>query len=315
MITDYGVKALIGAGLRNKATPMSDLIDQLAPTVDSQVPAGQTERLDFLGAIPALRKWIGSRQAKRVLQQLQTAVLEKHEATVDIPLDLVRNDKSGQVGEIAGALPMSLRRWKTKLLFELLSAADGTTLGTAFTGKSFFATDHSWNGRTYDNDLTHAAATGTAPTANEAADAICEAIQKLYSFVDDQGEPINEDMSRLVIVVGTTIGNAIFQAVNQATIDTGAGTRDNPVVGWKRGLAIDVLVSPRYTDADAFAMLNASPGACPMVFVENQGERMLTSKAAGSDYEHDQDAWQYGVKAVGVGAYGRITDAVLMTFT
>lgn len=317
MITDYGVKGLIGAGLRLKPTPLSDMIDALAKNVDSEVPAGSTERLDFLGAVPALRKWVGSRQAKLIVQQFQTAVLEKFEGTVDIPLDLIRNDKTGQVSEIAGALPLRKRHWKSKLIFDLLNAGAGTTLGTAFDGLAFFSGSHVWNGQAYDNDLTHAAATGTVPTANEAADAICEAINQLYSFVDDQGEPINEDISSLTIVTNPTIGNTILQAVKAQHLDTGSGVRDNPVMGWMaaNGLKINVLISPRHTDTDAMVTLNSSPNACPLVFVENLKEMMITSKAAGSDYEHDNDAWQYGIKAVGVGAYGRFTDAVLQTFT
>lgn len=316
MITDYGVKGLIGAGLRASPTPQSAMFEALVRNVDSQVPAGQSERLDFLGAVPAFREWIASRQAKKVVQQFHTAVLKKFESTADIPLDLIRNDKTGQVAEIAGGLVSRKRNWKDKIIADLLVNGAGTTQ-VCFDGLSFFNDSHSWNGQSYDNNLTHAAATGTTPTANEAADAICEAIQQLYSFVDDQGEPINEGMSSLTIVTNTTIGNGILQAVKQDKLDTGTGTKDNPVKGWlgANGLDIKVVISPRYSTSAAMVVLNTSPSACPLVFIENNGEAMVTSKAAGSDYEHDNDAWQYGVKAVGVGAYGRFTDAILMTFT
>ncbi len=317
MITDYGVKGLIGAGLRAKTTPMSDMIDALAPNVPSQLPAGVAERLDFLGAVPALRKWIGNREAKKVIQSLHTAVMEKHEATVDIPGEWIRNDKTGQVKEVAGGLVGGYQKWKSRLLFALLVDGAATTLGACFDGKALFADDHAWGKSTYDNKLAHAAATGTVPTANEAADAICEAIQALFSFKDDQGEPINEDMTSITIIAGTVIGNAIVQAVNQNHLDVGTGVRDNPVMGWKSAnkLTINVIISPRYTDDDAFVMLNSSPGSCPVIFVENQGERIVSSKTEGSDYTFDNDAWQYGIQAVGVAACGRFTDAVQMTFT
>jgi hypothetical protein len=316
MITDYGVKGLIGAGLRASPTPMSAAVEALARNVDSQVPAGQSERLDFLGAVPAFREWIASRQAKKVVQQFHTAVLKKFESTADIPLDLIRNDKTGQVSEIAGGLVQRKRNWKDKLIVDLLNNGAGTTQ-VCFDGLSFFNGSHTWNGQSYNNSLTHAAATGTTPTANEAADAICEAIQALYSFVDDQGEPLNEGMTSLTIVTNTTIGNGVLQAVKQSKLDTGSGTKDNPVMGWTsaNGLSINVIITPRYTTSAGMVMINSSPTACPLVFIENSGEAMVTSKAAGSDYEHDNDAWQYGVKAVGVGAYGRFTDAILMTFT
>ncbi len=316
MITDYGVKGLIGAGLRSRPTPMSDMVDALAKLVDSQVAAGQTERLDFLGSVPAMREWVGTREAKNVLQQFHTATLKKFESTVDIPLDLLVNDKTGQVSEIAGGLPRRKRQWKTKLLVDLLNNGALTTQ-VAFDGLSFFNDAHTWNGQTYDNNLTHAAATGTTPTANEAADAICEAIQQLYSFKDDQGEPLNEDMTDLTIIVGTDNGNGVLQGAKNQKLDTGTGTKDNPVLGWANatGLKLNIIITPRYTTGSSFVMINSSGDACPMVFVENLSEMKLSSKAAGSDFEHDNDAWQYGIKAVGVGAYGRFTDAVLQTFT
>lgn len=316
MITDYGVKGLIGAGLRSKPTPMSGMIDALAKDVDSDVPEGSSERLDFLGSVPAMRKWIASRSAKKVMQQFHTAVLEKYEGTVDIPLGLLMADKTGQVAEIAGALPQRKRAWKNKLIFDMLNDGAGTDL-LAFDGLSFFNDSHTWNGRTYDNNLTHAAAVGTVPTANEAADAIVAAITAMYGFVDDQGEPINEDISSLTIVTNPTVGATILQAVNQDKLDTGTGTKDNPVKGWMsaNNLKLNVIISPRHTDTDAMVLLNSSPNACPLVFIENRKLQSLTSKAAGSDYEHDNDAWQYGIKAVGAAAYGRFTDAILTTFT
>jgi hypothetical protein len=317
MITDYAVKALIGQGLRSKSTPMSDAIDRLAVVVPSLLPAGSKEDLSFLGAIPAFRKWIGTREAKKVLQQLFSAALEKYENTVDIPLDWINNDKSNQVAEIAGGLATSKRRWKTRLLFDLLNAAGGTTLGSAFDTKAFYATDHVWGKSTYDNTLAPVAATGTSPTANESADAIVAAIQRLYSFNDDQGEPINEDISELTLITGTTIGAFLLQGAKEQRIDTGAGVRDNPVMGMlgANNVKLNVIISPRYTVSAAFDLINTSAGACPLLFIENSGDGKPTSMAAGSDYEHTNDAWQYGLKAVGVAAFGRFTDAVRSTFT
>ncbi len=122
-------------------------------------------------------------------------------------------------------------------------------------------------------------------------------------------------MTEVTIVTNPTIGATVKQAVNQSLLDVGTGTRDNPVKGWASSLGIKVIITPRHTDTDAFVMLNSSANACPLVFVENMSEQMVTSKAGGSDYEHDADAWQYGVKAVGTAALGRFTDAILMTFT
>src|SRR4051794_25520389 len=63
MITDYGVKGLIDEA--PAAPPESDKLATLAQRVDSALPAGSTELLDFIGMVPALREWTGGRNAKR----------------------------------------------------------------------------------------------------------------------------------------------------------------------------------------------------------------------------------------------------------
>ena len=60
-ITSYGVKGMLGAAL-TAITPMSNKLAMLAFNFGSQLPAGSKELLDFLGAVPALKRWIGSRK-------------------------------------------------------------------------------------------------------------------------------------------------------------------------------------------------------------------------------------------------------------
>jgi hypothetical protein len=267
-ITDYGVKGLIYKGLVQ--TPMSSQLEKLAQTVESMLPAGSVERLDFLGNVPALREWVGPRSAKKVIQTLHSATLKKYEGTAEIALDLVRGDKTSQVAKIGGQLVARASQWRAKQLATFVNNAAATTSGVCFDGLSYFNDSHVWNGQTYDNNISHAAATGTTPTANEAADGISEAIQALWSFVDDQGEPINEDMTDILVVVGPTNAATHLQAVSNSELDTGTGTRDNPLNAYtKLGIKVTMMTSPRITLADKCAVFNVSPNACPMVFVEN----------------------------------------------
>jgi phage major head subunit gpT-like protein len=313
MITDYGVKGLIYKALA--ATPESDKLATLAQRVDSALPAGSTELLDFIGTVPALREWIGGRSAKRPLAYKPTVTLKKWEATIDLPLDWVNNDKTGQVSQASGQLVRRYNpQWVAARVAYLIN--NGETLTTGIDGKAFFATDHAWgDSGTIANALTKAAATGTAPTVLEAAQAIVDAYNALVSFKDDRGEPMNEDVTEVTIVVkgGSTLAATLQQVMTEDMIDNGAGVMTNPVKGLP--VKINLVATVRCTLTDRFVMVNASGNACPFVFVENKADFGVTSKPIGSDYAHDNDAVQYGIKAVGEAGFGRFTDAVLQQFT
>lgn len=309
-ITDYGVKAALGKAL--ESTPNSDKLANLAFKVQSQLPAGDGEKLDFLGMVPALREWVGARSAKKPLEFKYNVVLKKFESTVQLPLDWINNDKTGLVQSQMSMLSQRYNpQWYGKRVAALLNA--GAT-DLSFDGKAFFANDHAWGeSGTIDNLLEHNGATADAPTANEAATAIVEAVSALSGYKDDRGEPINETMTSVTIVAPTgAIGAAVMQAVKEKNLDTGTGVRTNPVLGL--GLTIDVVVSARITVQRMF-VVNSSPGAVPFVFIENTGEFKRTMKGPGSDFEHDNDAWEVGLKAVGEAGYGRFTDATSTQFT
>jgi phage major head subunit gpT-like protein len=309
-ITDYGVNAAIGAGLV-ASQPVSDTLAMLARRYPTSLPAGAQEQLDFLGTVPALRQWIGPRLAKKPSAYSYVVPIDKFEGTIQLPLDWINNDKTGQVNERISDLMRRYAQWPARLIAPLLN--NGET-GTPFDGQSFFSNTHSWgNSGTIDNLLTFAAATGTTPPASEAATAIVEAVTAMSGFLDDSGEPINEGMSSITIVTPTgAMGAAVRQAALLENLDTGTGVRDNPVLGL--GLTIKVINSARIT-ADRMFVINTSPGSIPFVFLENQQDRGVTQKASGSDFEHDMDAWEFGVKAVGAAGYGRFTDATSTQFT
>jgi phage major head subunit gpT-like protein len=309
-ITDYGVKAALGRAL--EATPQSDALANLAFKVQSQLPAGDGEKLDFLGMVPALREWVGARAAGKPIEYKATVTLKKFESTIQLPLDWINNDKTGLVQTQIGSLITRYNpQWYGKRVAVLINAAE---TGTAFDGVAFFASTHAWgDSGTVDNLLEYNAGTADTPTANEAASAIVEAVSAMMGYKDDRGEPINESMSALTIVAPTgAIGAAVMQAVKEKNLDTGTGVRTNPVLGL--GLTINVVVSARITVQRMFC-INASPGAVPFVFIENTGEFKRSMKGPGSDFEHDNDAWEIGLKAVGEAGYGRFTDATSTQFT
>jgi len=308
-ITDYGIKAALGRAVQ--ATPAADRLSDLALYIPSDLPAGSSEVLDFLGMVPALREWVGPRSAKKPNQFKHSVLLRKFESTIEIPLDWAKNDKSSQVNSLVGQLATRYNpQWRSKRIAALINAA---STDLAFDGLAYFSASHVWgDSGTVNNLITFDGAVANVPSANEAASAIVNAVSAMIGFKDDRGEPVNEGISAITIVSPTgAIGAAVMQAVNEKNLDTGTGVRTNPVLGL--GLTINVVNTSRVTGL-FMDVINASPGAVPFVFLENMTDHMVTSKGAGSDFEHDNDAWQFGVKAVGGAGYGRFTDAVRTSF-
>jgi len=308
-ITDYGVKGILHKALAD--TPNSDQIANLARRETSELPAGSQDKLDFLGMVPALREWIGKRSSSKPIEYNYTATLKKFERAVFLPLDWINNDKTGKVREAANGLAKRYMQWPAAQVAALINAGESVN---AFDGQFFFDTDHVWGASgTINNDLTFNATDHTNPTVFEAARSLVQAINQFSAFKDDQGEPLNEGMTEVTVLCagGTNLAAALNLAISQPNVDTGTGVVSNPVKGLP--VAIKFVSSTRITLADKFVVVNSSPDACPFVFLENRNDYGVTGKGAGSDFEHDNDGWEYGVKATGVAAYGRFTDAVLMT--
>ncbi len=310
MITDYGVKGILQKAL--SASPVSQSLASLCTPVDSKLPAGSAEKLDFLGAVPAMREWVQQRTGKRPAQYPFNVTLKKFETTLDLPLDWINNDKTGNVERSMASLAVRYNpHWAAKQVADLLNNATSTSTfdGVAFVGDSRTLGASG----TIDNNLTYDAS--AIPTAQEAAAAILQAYSAMLGFKDDAGEPVNEDITDLTVVCsgGSTAAAALAQACNNSIL-LGTTPAPNPVMGI--GAKIRCIATPRVTIGSnlGWFLINTSPNACPFVFLENKDDFSITMKGKGSDFEHDNDAWQIGIKSVGVAAYGRPTDVIYTLF-
>jgi len=308
-ITSYGVIAALGKALAD--TPKSNALSSLAPKFASQLPAGDTEKMDFLGMVPGLREWLGPRSAKRPLEHKYGITLKKFESTIDLPLDWINNAKNDQIQGLIAGLALRYNQWYGSRVARLINVAE-TEL--CFDGAAFFATTHSWgDSGTISNRTTFNAAVSNEPTANEAASAIVTAVSAMTAFRDDRGEPINEGMTDLIVLApaGSVIAASAMQAIKEKNLDTGTGVRANPVMGLEQNLRF--MSSARLTQNRLY-LINGTAGAIPFAFLENMQDFKKSSKAADSDFEHDNDAWQFGIKAVGEAGFGRFTDALNIEF-
>lgn len=248
-----------------------------------------------VSATPQMRRWIGGRDAKQLFAQTIEVRSELYEATL---VDKVTNwvyDKTGLLKKrVDGFIGRSFTHWN-KLATEVLELG-GSTL--TFDGQYFFDTDHSdGSSGTLKNLLTSSevaalnVASTSAVTVAEAVDIIWGLVNHFRTFKDDAGEPIHEELNSVMIMVPTAMGPTFLQAVKSRIISDSNGSRDNPLIDG--GFEVVINVNARLTSSTvlyAFA-LNGDPA----LIMQQRGAVEFTSKAEGSDYEHDTKQWEFGM--------------------
>jgi hypothetical protein len=310
-ITSYGVKGLIGHAL-GQYSPLTNRLASLAAVVASQLARGQSEILDFIGAIPAMQQLVGARQNATPIAHNYGIMLDKFESSIVLPRDWIDNDKTElvqrRVTEMALLRPLLYGQHVARLVNLGLATP-------AFDGANFFfAGARPFGG--FNNVINPAAAIPAAPTPLEAANAIYGAYMRMISALDDQGKPCNENITSLAIVVPTNaVGAACGIAAASTTLAIAGNLVDNPVAAIRTGgIQLEVIASPSLTIANSFALVNKSPMAAPFAIVRNPDSLKVDVKADGSDFAFDQDAHAYGIMEVMASGYGLPTDAVLATF-
>lgn len=280
-------------------------------------PSDQSsEEYGWLGMAPALREWIGGRNAKG-LRENDLTILNKHyEATLDILLKDLRRDKSGQA--LIRIMDMAMRanaHWAS-LLSTLIAAGES---GVCYDGQFYFDTDHSEGASgIQDNDITVdisampsvKSGSTTAPSVEDMRWAIYKGIEAIVGFVDDQGEPMNEHATKFTVMVPLTFMNAALNAIaTPQDSDQGAGAALTPL---QKKFTIDVEVNSRFTWTDRFPVFRTDSQIKSLIRQEETAVK-LKVKGEGSEYEFDNDAWQFGIDTWRNVGYGFWQNACLVT--
>ena len=269
-----------------------------------------SETYNFLGQSPAMRLWVGGRQAKGFSGQGVTIVNSHYEATIEVQKKDARRDKTPQINARVQEFYARAQTHWTSLVSTLLLNAPSTA---CYDGQFFFDTDHSeGDSGTQDNDITvdisalPAAVHGvvTAPSVEEMQQSILKGIAQILSFKDDRAEPMNENARRFVVVVPVALYLTAVAAVS--TLVT-AALQQNLNPNLIAGLTVDVQMNARLTWTDSFAVFRTDSPIKAFIRQTEQ-EVELKAKAEGSEFEFDNDAWQFGIDAwrgVGYGYWQR----------
>lgn len=261
----------------------------------------ESETYKWLGMSPAMREWVGGRQAKGFRENGLTIVNKKFEATLEVLVDEIRRDKTGQVMVRIAELAQRVNAHWAKLLADLL-----VTNGLAYDGQNFFDIDHAEGASgAQSNAITVDIVTAAAPTSGEFETAILKAVEKILGFKDDQGEPMNEEARQFLVMVGSPHFAAASAALRNAVLVEGGQARTSTLVnlaGFSFQLAPSVRLNT-LTTANKFLVFRTDAESRAMIRQEEEA-LSIAAIAEGSELEFNEDKHHYGVKAIRNVGYG-----------
>jgi phage major head subunit gpT-like protein len=292
---------------RLEADPGMGWIDGISNLFSSDQAS---ETYNFLGQSPAMREWVGGRQAKGFSGQGITIVNKHYEATIEFQKRDVRRDKTPQIRARTNEFTDRGQTHWASLLSTLLLNAPSTA---CYDGQYYFDTDHvEGDSGSQSNDITvdisalPAAVHGvvTAPSVEEMQQSILKGIAQILAFKDDRGEPMNENARRFVVIVPASLFLVAVAAVSSLTTAALAQNLNPNLIA---GLNVDVQMNARLTWTDSFAIFRTDSPIKGFIRQTEQ-ETELKAKAEGSEFEFDNDAWQFGIdnwRGVGYGYWQR----------
>lgn len=300
-------------------------IDRLANRFMS---SAASETYASIGTTPQLREWLGGKQPKGFTEQSLVISNKDFESTIRIKNKDRRRDKIGIIQARMGELAQRTISHDASLLSALILAGTGTTVASCYDGKALFADDHSvGSSGTIDNNISvdiSALPTGdttgshgsvTAPSVGEMALSIMAGITTLYSFKDDQGEPINEFAREFVVMVPASLSAVAQAAVSAVNFAQGM---TNPLMFTQSPagdtVRISVAVNARLTWTDKFAVFRADAPFKPFI-IQLEVEPVMKALAEGSDNEFMNNEVLFSVEKSGNVGLGRFDEAVLVTMT
>jgi len=286
------------------------------PLVANQFKSNQaSEEYPWLSATPALREWLGGRNANSFTESSISISNKDWESTLNVDIKDLRRDKFDMIRPRIQDL---VKRAMTHPASILSTLIDNGEAGTCYDGQYFFSTSHAeGSSGTQSNDITVTIAgvpatvhgTATAPSVEEFQIAIGQAVASIMGYKDGAGEPMNEDASSFLVMAPASYYNTAMQAVTGVQQ---VGASQTILEALKGDFNIRAVINPRLTWTTKFAVIRTDSYIKPFIF-QRETDITIGAKAEGSEYEFDNKAHQYGVDYSGNVGYGLWQRACLVT--
>lgn len=279
------------------------------------------ETYAWLGMVPGLREWVGGRQA-RGFRDNGIEIRNRHfEATLEVLVKEMRRDKTGQVMVRIGELARRTNSHWASLLSTLILNGPSTV---CYDGQFFFDTDHlEGDSGSQSNDIevdisglpTSVHGVVTAPSVEEMQFAIVAGIQKILTFKDDVGEPMNEDARSFLVMTPVSLMQPAVNAISLKGDARQFASQSGFDALKEIGVNIRAVANPRLDTGgwtDEFAVFRTD-SATKAFIRQEETEVALKAIAEGSELEFKEDKHHYGVDTWRNVGYGLWQDACLVT--
>lgn len=305
-MADLGSRAIIGRiFLALESAELPAWTSSISMLINSDQ---ESETYRWLTQIPALREWVGGRNAARLETFEQIVRNKRYEATLEVSREELRRDKTDQIQLRINELATRASQHWAKLLTDTIVGGATTT---CYDGQFFFDTDHSeGDSGTQSNKLTYNGA--ATPTAADLEGSIFEMLEAMHGFKDHAGEPMNEGLSEMTIMVPVARFGAANRALNDGVITDGSGTRTNTLVNLG-GYNFQLVVNPRLTDPAVIYGFRSDSVIKPYI-AQTELQPSIEALAEGSDFAFNNDAHQYGISKSCAAGQAIWQHAVMTTF-
>ncbi len=302
--------AIINTGLLTKGL-RSEFFDRFDRTtthygdLTTRIPSrSDTENYKWLGTVPQMREWGTGRLARGLRTESYSVENLKYEATIEVDRDEIADDQTGQIRLRVGELAQRAATHKDYLLGQLL--INGESAGYhGYDGVPFFSASHvSGASGTQDNLMSFDATTPTNPTVEEFRGALRQAVARMLSFKDDQGEPMPIGASGLVCVVPPGLYFTALEAIHATVV----GGTTNVLEGVAR-----VISFPWLTNGAKWYLLKTDGVVRPFIFQDREPVE-FGALADTSEEGFKREKYLFGVRARYRVTYGYWQFAVRMLF-
>ena len=222
----------------------------------------------FFDGMAALSQTITNKDSGAGLKLTRNEIEDNMMASGQPALDYA----AAWASEIGGAAAY----WPQKKLFELIAAGEGTTLGTAYDGKPFFATDHPVNpyddaAGDYANLITTTCAIDASVSLEVAATNFASVIARIRGFRQPNGTP------RMLRPVGVLAGPLLekrSREVTEAKFYGQDGSTENVITRY----GTTVEIADEMTSSTEYIVLckPVTSGGAPFIFQDRMPYVMST---------------------------------------
>lgn len=277
----------------------------------------KTEEYRFLGESPNLEEEIDGLKLKELLAHGFEITNKKFSTGLRLPTVDLRRDKSGQILQRLSEMSQkSVTHWARLLTFLLQNGH----LADCYDGKKFYAVDHeegesgAQSNLLTKTDIPELKVVDPArPTQVEFVDAVLGVIEHFFTYVDDQGEPINEDATSFLAMVPVRMWGKAAAGVASEHLST---TVTNPLTK----LPLQVTVAPnarlKSTPNNLHVFRTDGSGSAKPFIRQEEDEVRPNVLGAGSDHEFNNDEWLFKLSTwrnVGYGNWKMAINAELST--